>query len=112
MLVLLLAIDDKSQITQNCILRVFLFDVAYCLSLFFALFRFRIFAFIEPAALCLIVLRYAAKAALVRNYLEVDWPRAGGLSAVNAIGSQLRDPSRSTIGRVARMSQIPRFGKG
>ena len=33
-----------------------------------------------------------AKAALVRNYLEMYWPRAGGLSAVNAIGTQLRDP--------------------
>ena len=27
---------------------------------------------------------------LVRNYLEVYWPRAGGLSAVDAIGTQLR----------------------
>ena len=33
-----------------------------------------------------------AKAALVRNYLEVYWPSAGGLSAVNAIGTRLRDP--------------------
>ena len=33
-----------------------------------------------------------AKAALVRNYLEVYWPCAGELSAVNAIGTQLRDP--------------------
>ena len=33
-----------------------------------------------------------AKAALVRNYLEVYWSCAGGLSAVNAIGTQLRDP--------------------
>ena len=33
----------------------------------------------------------AKKAALVRNYLEVYWPCAGGLSAVNAIGTQLRD---------------------
>ena len=33
-----------------------------------------------------------AKAALVRNFLEVYWPCAGGLSAVNAIGPQLRDP--------------------
>ena len=37
-----------------------------------------------------------AKAALVRNYLEVYWPCAGGLSAVNAIGTQLRgDPINS-----------------
>ena len=34
-----------------------------------------------------------AKAALVRNYLEeVYEPCAGGLSAVNVIGTQLRDP--------------------
>ena len=33
-----------------------------------------------------------AKAALVRNYLEGYWRCAGGLSAVNAIGTQLRDP--------------------
>ena len=26
------------------------------------------------------------------NYLEDYWPSAGGLSAVNAIGTQLRDP--------------------
>ena len=33
------------------------------------------------------------KAAATRcwNYLEVYWPNAGGLSAVNAIGTQLRD---------------------
>ena len=36
---------------------------------------------------------WPAKAALVRNYLEVYWPCAGGLSAVNAIGAQLRDPN-------------------
>ena len=35
---------------------------------------------------------WPANAALVRNYLEVYWPCAGGLSAVNAIGTQLRDP--------------------
>ena len=32
-------------------------------------------------------------AALVRNYLEVYWPCAGGLSAVNVIGTQLRGDS-------------------
>ena len=37
----------------------------------------------------------SAKAALVWNYLEVYWPGAGGLSAVNAIGTQLRDPINS-----------------
>ena len=36
-----------------------------------------------------------AKAALVRNYLEVYWPCARGLSAVNAIGAQLHDPINS-----------------
>ena len=40
-----------------------------------------------------------AKAALGRNYLEVYWPRAGGLSAVNAIGTQLRDPTNSGLTR-------------
>ena len=43
--------------------------------------------------------RRPAKAALVRNYLEVYWPRAGGLSAVNAIGTQLRDPINSGLTR-------------
>ena len=38
-----------------------------------------------------------AKAALVRNYLEVYWPRAGGLSAANVIGTQLRDPINSGL---------------
>ena len=42
---------------------------------------------------------YLAKAALVRNYLEVYWPCAGGLSAVNAIGTQLRDPINSGLTR-------------
>ena len=39
------------------------------------------------------------KATLVRNYLliEVYWPCAGGLSAVNAIGAQLRDPINSGL---------------
>ena len=36
-----------------------------------------------------------ATATLVRNYLEVNWLCAGGLSAVNAIGTQLRDPTSS-----------------
>ena len=40
-----------------------------------------------------------AKAALVRNYLEVYWPCVGGLSAVNAIGTQLRDPINSGLAR-------------
>ena len=31
-------------------------------------------------------------ATLVWNYLEFYWPCAGGLSIVNAIGTQLRDP--------------------
>ena len=39
------------------------------------------------------------KATLVRNYLllEVYWPCAGGLSAVNAIGAQLRDSINSGL---------------
>ena len=39
------------------------------------------------------------KATFVRNYLliEVYWPCAGGLSAVNAIGAQLRDPINSGL---------------
>ena len=39
------------------------------------------------------------KVTLVRNYLliEVYWPCAGGLSAVNAIGTQLRDPINSGL---------------
>ena len=40
-----------------------------------------------------------AKAAPVWNYLEVYWPCAGGLSAVNAIGTQLRDPINSGLTR-------------
>ena len=38
-------------------------------------------------------------AALVRNYLEVYWHCAGGLSAVNAIGTQLRDTINSGLTR-------------
>ena len=41
----------------------------------------------------------SAKAAPVRNYLEGHWPFAGGLSAVNAIGTQLRDPINSGLTR-------------
>ena len=41
----------------------------------------------------------SAKAAPVPNYLEVHWPCAGGLSAVNAIGTQLRDPMNSGLTR-------------
>ncbi|CAN0236523.1 unnamed protein product, partial [Ascophyllum nodosum] len=33
------------------------------------------------------------------NYLEDYWPSAGGLSAVNAIGTQLRDPINSGLTR-------------
>ena len=38
-------------------------------------------------------------ATFVRNYLKVYWPCAGGLSAVNAIGTQLRDPIKSGLTR-------------
>ena len=37
------------------------------------------------------------KAELVQNYLEDCWPCDGGLSAVNAIGTQLRDPINSGL---------------
>ena len=37
--------------------------------------------------------------ALVRNYLQVYWTCAGGLSAVNAIGTHLRDPINSGLMR-------------
>ena len=39
------------------------------------------------------------KATLVRNYLliEVYWPCASGLSAMNAIGAQMRDPINSGL---------------
>ena len=43
----------------------------------------------------LLGLWWPAKAALLRNYLEIYWPCAGGLLAVNAIGTQLRDPTTS-----------------
>ena len=42
---------------------------------------------------------WSAKAAPVWNYLEVYRPCAGGLSAVNAIGTQLRDPITSGLTR-------------
>ena len=41
----------------------------------------------------------ARLAALVRNYLEVYWPCAGGLSTVNAIGTELSDPINSGLTR-------------
>ena len=37
------------------------------------------------------------QAALVRNYLDVYWPCAGGLSAVNTIGTRLCDPINSGL---------------
>ena len=39
------------------------------------------------------------KVTLVRNYLEVYWPCADGLSAGNAIGTQLRDQINSGLTR-------------
>ena len=89
------------------------------------LFRCHLYAFIEAAALRSIVLRYAgtfnmpfytnrgcgeeghrligpwrpAKAALDQNYVEVYWPHAGELSAVNAIGTQMRDPINLGLAR-------------
>ena len=38
-----------------------------------------------------------AKAAPVWNHLGVYWPCAGRLSAVDAIGTQLRDPIKSEL---------------
>ena len=35
------------------------------------------------------------------NYLEVYWPCAGGLLAVNAIDTQLRDPISSKLTPIA-----------
>ena len=49
-----------------------------------------------------------AKAALVRNYLEVYWPCVGGLSAVNAIDTQLRGPINSGLARW-RMAVLNRY---
>ena len=40
---------------------------------------------------------WPAKAALIRNSLGVHWPCAGGLSAVNAIDTELRDPINSGL---------------
>ena len=40
-----------------------------------------------------------AKATFVQNYLEVYWACAGKLSAVNAIGMQLRNPINSGLTR-------------
>ena len=42
---------------------------------------------------------HIAKAALVRNYLEVYKPCAGRLSTVSAIGTHLRDPINSGLTR-------------
>ena len=42
---------------------------------------------------------WSAQAAPVRNYLEDYWPCAGGLSEMNAIGTQLRDPTNSGLTR-------------
>ena len=50
------------------------------------------------------------KATLVRNYLliEVYWPCAGGLSAVNAIGAQMRDPINSGLTQWRLAAEIGR----
>ena len=58
---------------------------------------------------------WPAKAALVRNYLEVYWPCVGGLSVVNAIGTQLRDPINSGLTRwrmaVSQMDAAAELGR-
>ena len=41
----------------------------------------------------------AKASALVPSYIEVFWPCAGGLSAVNVISTQLRDPINSGLTR-------------
>ena len=41
--------------------------------------------------------KYRRYTALVRNSLEIYWPHVDGLSAVNAIGTQLRDPKNSGL---------------
>ena len=53
----------------------------------------------SPNRYDILVLYLVHDIALVRNYLKVYWPRAGGLSAVNAIGTQLRDPINSGLTR-------------
>ena len=49
------------------------------------------------------------------NYLEVYWPCAGGLLAVNAIGTQLRDPINSGLTRwrmaVSQMDAAAELGR-
>ena len=47
-----------------------------------------------------------AKAALVQIYLEVYWPSAGGLSDVDAIGTQLCNLMNSGLTR-RRMAVYP-----
>ena len=50
-----------------------------------------------------------------RTTLEVYWPCAGGLSAVNAIGTQLRDPINSGLTRwrmaVSKMDAAAELGR-
>ena len=49
------------------------------------------------------------------NYLEVYWPCAGGLSAVNAIGTHLRNPKHSGLTRwrmaVSKLDAAAELGK-
>ena len=56
-----------------------------------------------------------AKAALVRNYLRFYCPCAGGLSAVNAIGTKLCDPINSGLTRwrmaVSKMNAAAELGR-
>ena len=44
-----------------------------------------------------------------RNYLEAYWPCVGGLSAVNAIGTQLRDPMNSGLTQWRMAVQINKW---
>ena len=56
-----------------------------------------------------------AKVALAWNYREVYWPCAGGLSAVNAIGKQSRDPINSGLAQwrmaVSKMDAAAELGR-
>ena len=57
----------------------------------------------------LIDLRRPVKAAPVSNYLEIYWPCAGVLSAMSAIGTQLRDPINSGLTRCRMVVSINKW---
>ena len=45
------------------------------------------------------------------NYLEDYWPCAGGLSALNAIGTRLRDPINSRLTRWCMVDAAVEIGR-